>query len=350
MFLISLISFILIFTLIVVVHEFGHFFIAKLAGISVHEFSVGLGPQLFQKKLGDTIFSIRALPLGGFVRIAGLDEEEAGGVATPKTATYGDKNVFVRFLAIVFGPFMNFVFAAFLTAIIIGSIGITYPTTTIGKIEPDSPAALAGIFAGDTIYQVNGKSIQNMREAIAMIHESKGRDLYFTLKRDGKNIEKKVPPFYDKKMGTWRIGIAPGFTTEKPALFLTPFYAIRTTWERSVDICVSLFGLITGKIPITGLVGPIGIAYLSGQAFNNGWINLMAFASMLSVNLFIFNLLPIPALDGGRLFFIVLEMIFRRPVFSAEMESKIHRVGIVALLVLIALLSVKDLLRFPLPS
>ena len=350
MFFLSVLAFVLVFTIVVVVHEAGHLIFAKLSGIDVFEFSVGLGPKIYSRKFGSTRYSIRALPLGGYVRIAGLDpNEEEPESHTPYEKTYNSKTAPIRALSIAAGPIMNFFLAALLTSIIIGAIGIATPSNVVAAVEQNSPASRIGLQKGDKIVALQNKPIHSMSEAIAQIHHSNGKTLTLTLLRGGQEKTHTVTPEFDDRIGRWRIGFAPDTEFIKPNVFIIPFEGIKISAQKTWEILTALFSLITGKISVAGLVGPVGIAYLSGQALQNGFLTFISFASVLSINLFIVNLLPIPALDGGRLFFIVLEMIFRRPILTPEREARVHQIGIVVLLALIAILTIKDIIRFPLP-
>ena len=284
---------IIVFGLLVLIHELGHFIVAKLVDIKVHEFAVGMGPKLLQAKRGETAYSIRALPLGGYVRMEGADEE------SDDLRSFNNKPVLARIAVIFAGPFMNFILAMGLFSIIFYFVGT--PTTRISEVMPQSPAQYIGIQGGDIIYSINGERMGTWQNIIDAIGNSGGNPIDITIIRNNNKIEKTVKPTRDMDTNRMTIGI---MITMERSVISSIRNGVAVIGAITADILVFLRGLITGKPGVAGeIMGPVGILNLVGQVAKTGWLDILNLTAVLSVNLGLINLLPVPALDGSRIYF-----------------------------------------------
>ncbi len=359
---ITLLIFILILVILVLVHEFGHFIIAKKSGLTVEEFGFGFPPRIFSWKSGETIYSINLLPLGGFVKILGENDGETGN---PKS--FASKSAGVRGLITFAGVAMNFALGALL--LIIGFyIGLpqvlSKETEALAKniqiqivaIAHDSPAEKANLKLGDSIEGFSAKGEisplwggEEVSILQGFIGENKGKEIILKIKRGEENLEIKTIPRVNPPEGEGALGVA----LAKTGIVSYPWYqsiwlgvksAFIITWE----IIKGFFGLIknlvtAGKIP-QEVSGPVGIAVLAGQATALGFVYLLQLVALISLNLAVLNLIPFPALDGGRLLFLGIEKIKGSKV-NPKIENAIHSVGIVLLLTLVALITYRDILK-----
>lgn len=342
-FLISALSFILVFIIVALAHELGHFIWAKRAGINVIEFGIGFGPTIFKANYKDTLYSINLIPILAFVRLAGIDEHD-GETGIPAEQQYGAKTPAEKFKSIVAGPLMNIVLGFIIYSVLAMTFGMPQTSTVIAGISDGSPAQKAGIKAGDRIISFNGKKVTDINLTISEIHKSAGKEVSLSVVRDAKEITFKAVPLYDKdlKVGLLGFSLQNSFKRHGPIAALIE--GAKRTWHLSFTIIVVFGRLLTGQIAITGLAGPIGIAQFSGQAASQGLASFMSLVAFISINLGIFNLLPIPALDGGRLVFILIEAIRKKP-FNLEAENRIHQWGLVVLLGFFVFVSFNDILR-----
>lgn len=325
---------IIVFGLLVFIHELGHFTVAKLVGIKVHEFAIGMGPKFFQVKKGETSYSIRALPIGGYVKMEGEDE------TSNDLRSFNNKPVLARIAVIFAGPFMNFVLAIILFAIIFYSIGA--PTTRIKEVLDQSPAQIAGLQSGDTIYSIDGKEMNTWQDITGTIGNSQEESLDVTIIRDGDRLEKTIIPTKDPDTNRITIGIITTMEKSVGKSIQNGFVAIKTI---TTDIFDFLRSLITGKTDAAGeVMGPVGIINLVGQVSRAGWLDVANLTAVLSVNLGLMNLLPIPALDGSRIIFLFAEMLRGKPV-DPEKEGMIHLIGLGILMTLMLFVTYQDILK-----
>lgn len=335
----SILIFILVIFVATLVHEAGHFVLARIFGVGVYEFSIGFGPRIFKSKYKETDLSVRILPLGGFVRIAGLDE----GEVPPGTKRFDEIRSFQKILVILAGPVMNIIMAAVLFTLVFTQ-GVYVPDLRIQSVSSDFPAAKAGIQVGDRIVSVNGISIKTPNDLIRIVSESKGEKLNLTLLRDGKDINISLYPEFDQKDNRYLIGIMFDRTMKKYSVLESVYMGFTQTISWAIALVVSIWMLISGQVPVGSLAGPIGIANMLGQAANEGPTALLFFVGFLSLNLGILNLLPIPALDGSRILFLIIEMIRGKPI-DPKKENFIHVAGFVFLILLMIFVSYFDVLR-----
>ena len=342
----SLIIFILILGVIVTVHEFGHFIFAKLSNTYVYEFSIGMGKKLFGKKRkdGETEFCIRAVPIGGYVMIAGEDLEDE---KIPKDRQMCNKSFLQRFMVLFAGAFNNFIFAfiiLFISAIIYGAV-ITKPY--IGDVSPDYPAYTAGLEKGDLLLSLNGTKITNWDKALVMLQTSKGNEMTFkVLKQDGSTKEYKVVPIKEKDSEgneSYKFGIATKY--EKEYGFTK---SLSYAWNKTISLFGSMWDtlkyLFNGKVSINQLSGPVGIYSVVDSQAHQGMEALLYLVAYLSINVGIINLLPFPAFDGGRILFLFIEKIFRKPV-SKNVENIIHSIGFKLIIGLLIYVTFNDIIK-----
>lgn len=326
---------ILVFGLLVFFHELGHFGVAKFVGIKVHEFAIGMGPRLFKFTKGETDYSIRMLPIGGYVKMEGEDE------ASNDARSFSKKTVGERIAVIFAGPFMNFILALILfTTIFYNVAGI--PTTTINEVIVHSPAESAGIEKDDKILTINDIAIKDWEHLVDEINASEGETMRIGLLRNGERIEKVVTPQKDEESNRFMIGIVPA--AEKSFGL-----AIKGSYQQMRMIFTEMLGffrrVFARQATTAEVVGPVGIISLVGQASRDGLYNVLYLAALISINLGIVNLLPIPALDGSRILFLVFEFFRGKPV-DPEKEAFVHMIGLALLMLLMIIITYKDILTF----
>ena len=340
--LLMVIIFLLIFTVIVVAHEWGHYITAKKCGVLVHEFAVGMGPILWSKQAGETLYSIRLFPIGGFCRM----EEEEGESKNPRAMS--SKKPWQKLLIVGAGAIMNFILAWVLASILVGYTGVG--TNVVATIEPNSPMAESGIVVGDRIIAIDGNKIKNLSDVREML-TSEPKVYTFSIKHDG---EKKDVIVTSRIMGD-ETSPRFGFTVEKSHFniwqnikmgFLYMISIIAMVWE-------SLLGLISGAIGFDQMAGIVGVVDVGSKVWDSsmevGGVNLaimsmVQMAALLSANLGVVNLLPLPALDGGRIFFILIEMI-RGKAIPPEKEGAVHFIGMILLMLLTVVVLYNDIMR-----
>lgn len=330
----------IIFSAIVIFHELGHFLLAKWNGIEVIEFSLGMGPRLLSHVWGDTRYSLKLLPIGGSCQMVG--EEEASDSA----GAFGNKSVWARIAVVAAGPVFNFILAWVLALIIVGSVG--YDNTKV-DIIPDSAAAEAGMEDGDQIISINGSRTWLYREVSLYSSLHQGQTATVVFERNGEKQTVVLTP-KQSDTGAYLYGFSRTVQREKGGALETVGYScaeIRYWLKATVE---SLKMLIGGQVGLEEMSGPVGIVSTIGDTYKesrvDGWyyvtMNMIMIAILLSVNLGVMNLLPIPALDGGRLVFLILEAI-RGKAIPQEKESMVHFAGFVLLMGLMAVILFSDL-------
>lgn len=332
---ITILMAILGFGIIVFIHELGHFLFAKKAGVKIHEFSIGMGPKIYSFTKGETKYSIRILPLGGYVAMEGEDE------SSHDPRSFGNKSILQRASILFAGPFFNILLAVVILIGIYTYQGI--PTTTLKDITIGSVAQKAGIKPGDTITEINGKEIKTWTELSRTIQNSKGNELNITIERDGKESKVEVTP--ELKDGSYLIGIYP---KNKKNIFTAFTTAIKVTIAMLLQIILFFVKLVTGNLPGglgNSVAGPIGVISIVADATKVGIISVLNLAAVISLNLGVLNLLPIPALDGGRLFFLLIEFLRGGKKIDPEKEGMVNFIGFAALMVLMIFVTYKDIVR-----
>jgi regulator of sigma E protease len=334
---------ILIFGFIVFFHELGHFTLAKLNGIEVTEFALGMGPKLISKTYKGTQYSLRLLPIGGFCAM-GEDAE-----ATGATDNFHSKSVWQRISVIACGPVFNFILAFVCALILIGNIG--YDKPVISEVTKGSAAATSGLEKGDVITKLNKTHIDVFREITLFNMMHSGEDVDVTYLRDGKTHTVNLTPRYDKEAGRYLIGITGG-AYSKPTVLSTIKYSCIEIKYQIKTVIDSLKMLVTGKVSPKNLSGPIGITQAVSTSYNESKaygikmvvMQMLSIAILISANLGVMNLLPLPALDGGRLVFLFIE-VFRKKKIPAEKEGYVHFIGFALLMVLMVFVMYNDIVR-----
>lgn len=373
----GILLFIVIFCVVVIAHEFGHFIIAKMNGIHVVEFSVGMGPCIFSFTKGDTKYAVRLLPLGGACMFEGEDglniaederSEETGHLTGEKngesssedmvretqlgkkSGAFPDAPVFVRIATVVAGPIFNFILAFLFSAIIVGSYGADTPV--VQKVAEDGAAYAAGLRDGDKIVEMNGNKIHLYREISLASMLNKGEDIPVTYERDGQTYDIVISPIYDEEAGRYYMGLYGQGVYEKFSLPGTLKYSAYEVGYWIETTFMSLKMLVQGQVGKDDVAGPVGMAQtvndIYAQSKPDGiyyvWLNMLNFAILLSANLGVLNLLPFPALDGGRLVFLLVEAVRGKPI-PPEKEGIVHMIGMVLLMVLMVFVLFNDLSR-----
>ena len=330
---------ILLLGILIIAHEFGHFIAARLCGIDVVEFSMGMGPLLLKKKdRKGTQFSVRLLPIGGYCQFRG--EDEAGD--DPRA--FGRQKVWKRFVTVLSGPAMNFLIAVLVIVVYLSAMGIQTIVPKAAQLEEN--AMQAGMMIGDEIIAVNGDAVTDTNMIAEAIGASGGNPVEIAVRRGGQELTLMIEPFYDEAENRYRIGIT--FDQERRRISLlesVPFsisYNIESV-KMIVDTLRNLIFKGEGADQVTGVVGTV---YVIQDVTRQGGVDIyLSLLAMISVNLGVMNLLPIPGLDGSRLLFLAVEAVRRKPV-KPEIEGAIHAAGFVLLMALTVLLTYQDVLRF----
>lgn len=347
---ITALAVVFVFGLMVMIHELGHYLVARWAGIRVLEFSFGFGPKLFGYQGKETLYAIRAIPLGGFVRLYGMDPEtndngEAVIAPSDDIHSYMNKKVWQRMAVIAAGPIMNFVLAILLFIGVFAYLGI--PTQAndniVGSLIQGKAAEKAGVLPGDKIIAIDGQVTSDWNALTDAIHSKPNRPLQITLERGNQRQTLTITTEKDPQSGYGMIGIAPEVVYDKVSILKSAQYGWQRTIEFTKFILVALVEMITGKIP-ADVGGPVAIAKAIGEGAKEGLANLLGLTGVLSIQLGLLNLFPIPALDGSRIVFLAVEWLRGRPL-NPERENLIHLVGFVLLLMLMLAITYHDILQ-----
>ncbi|ABB13927.1 RIP metalloprotease RseP [Carboxydothermus hydrogenoformans] len=337
---ITAVASIVIFFLLIWIHELGHFLAAKKVGIVVKEFSIGFGPLLAKTRKKETQYSLRLIPLGGFVKMKGMDLEE-GEEEEDDRGSFTKATVWQRALVLFAGSGMNLLLAVVLLALVFSAFGIPKAVPVIDKVQPNMPAAAAGFKPGDKIIAVNETKIASWEQLVEIISKSPGKPLTFKITRE--NLEKTivVTPRPDDQ-GLGKIGIVPRQEIERKPIWEGLYLGFVYTFKIIALIVVFLGKMLVHQAPME-LGGPVRVVSEIGRAAQFGLSSLVQLAAFLSINLGIFNLLPIPALDGSRIMFVLAEALRGKPI-DPEKENFIHLIGFGLLLLLMLIITYKDII------
>jgi len=330
--------------LLIFIHEFGHFLLAKLVGIRVERFSLGFPPRLVGKKIGDTDYCISAIPLGGYVKMSGMIDEsmDAEGIKG-EPYEFMSKPVWARALVISAGPIFNILLAIAIFSAIIFFTGVSEPVgPVVGEVFENTPAQQIGLQSGDVIAEIDGTPINTWDDLIAIVHTSAGKELHLKWTRNGQVLSATVTPIKDPIQDIGLIGFSPKSELKAVGIFKAIKLGTQRCWDLTVLLGRSLGLIFSGKISVgEGLAGPVRIAQMAGESAKSGFGNLLMFAGLLSLNLGLINIFPFPVLDGGHLVLLAVEAIRRKPV-SVKVRLAIQQVGMVVLLALMAFIIFKD--------
>lgn len=352
----TIFSFILVLGLLIFVHELGHFLFAKLFGVRVLKFSLGFGPRVAGKVIGETEYVISAFPLGGFVKMFGENPDELEATSEDRDVSFAHKVVWQRFLIVLAGPLFNLLFSVLLFFMVFTFVGIptAVDTTRIGTVTEKSPAALAGMQAEDVILQIDAKETLSWLDVLEAVKGSGGKSISVKIQRGNEQLSLEIVPAIDSVKNVFgeevekrfMIGIvkADELTYEKSNVFRSLRDALSQTWMYIYLTVMGFIKIIQQVVPASEIGGPILIAQIAGEQMKAGWLNLIYFMGLLSVNLGILNLLPIPVLDGGHLVFLTIEGLRRKPL-AERAQIIAQQVGIGLLGTLMVFVFYNDIVR-----
>ncbi|MCX5665951.1 MAG: RIP metalloprotease RseP [Candidatus Omnitrophica bacterium] len=347
----SLVYFLVVLSVLVLVHEFGHFIAAKRIGVRVEKFSFGFGPKLFSIKRGDTEYLISAIPLGGYIKMAG---DEPGESLTGKSFEFLSRSVWDRFQVIFAGPLLNYVLA-FLIFSVIFMFGSPTLTTEVGSLLKDYPAEKSGLVVGDKIIKADGKDVKYWEDMTEIIHKHLEGPIRLTVEKNGKIVEIDIQPvireikdIFGKQTKIALLGIAPSQRIESVRYGF--FESFSKGLKKIIDLTTvtykALWSIVTGRLSVKeSMTGPIGIFIITGKAAQMGLIYLFHLMAMLSASLAIFNLLPLPVLDGGHILFLFMEKLRGRPL-SVKVQENIANIGVGLLILLTVFIFYSDIIKF----
>ncbi len=352
---ISILTFLIVLSVLILVHELGHYWAAKRAGVLVEEFGLGYPPRIYGKKIGETIYSINLLPFGGFVRLHGEISEE--GVTKPQRS-FANKSKKARITILLAGVTMNILLAIVAFATVYSFSGIPKETKNVRVVDvvPGSPAQTAKILVGDVVKKVDGEEVTTVTGFIDIVEDSKGDRLTIELERikgDEKTLEKvRITPREDPPEEEGPLGVVISSTeVYYPPIWQRPFigiyYGVKEALFWGATMVTGFIGLFanlfSGQVP-KDIAGPVGIFALTSEAAKYGIFTLINFVGILSINLVILNILPFPALDGGRLLFIGIESIIGRKILP-KVEAALNAIGMIILISLLVAITVQDVRR-----
>ncbi len=341
----TLLYFIIILGVIIFIHELGHFIFAKKSGIYVYEFSLGMGPRIFKwnRKNDETDYCLRLFPIGGFVQMAGEEIEDDKSI--PKDKKFNAKTFGQKFMTVIAGIMMNFILAIVLLFIVGLVNGAPQNKAIVGTVTPDMPAYAAGLQEGDHILKLNGRNANTSDKLTLQLQVFMGEPITLEVERNG-SIEKiKMQPTEVKEKGktTYKYGFQMNDEIEYGFLAALK-YAFTKTFSLIHQMLFIVFYLITGQLELGSLAGPVGIYNVVGDAATAGFISLLYLTAYISINVGFINFLPIPAFDGGRILFLIIEKIKGSPV-DPKLENTIHTIGFFLLMALMILVTYNDVIR-----
>ncbi len=350
-----LLPFVVVLGIMIFFHELGHFLIAKYFDVKVLKFALGFGPKIIGRQYGETEYSIRYFPLGGFVKMLGEDDEDEdtqGLSPEDEARSFGNRHPLKRIAIVAAGPVFNLILAFFLYWGLFFISGNYINSTEIGQVTPDSPASRAGLLKGDIIKSIQGKSIEDWFEIKEMVYDKAGIPLHMTVERGDTLIDVTVIPeestqnMFGQEVKVALIGVVSSgkFVKKEFNLLSAMKEAAVETWNWIVRICKFIEKLFTGATSIKMVGGPIMIGQLTGEMAKVSLLSLIPFMAAISINLGILNLFPIPVLDGGFILFLFLELLLGRPI-SLKKREFAQKLGLSLLILLMAVVFYFDILR-----
>ncbi|MBF0209347.1 MAG: RIP metalloprotease RseP [Desulfamplus sp.] len=349
----SIFAFVVVLGILVFVHELGHFLVARFFGVGVETFSLGFGPKIYKRKVGFTEYCISLIPLGGYVKMVGEDPKEAIEPLNVELS-FTHKKLFQKAMIVAAGPLFNFLLAFLIFYTIAQFSGMYILKPVVGAVGENTPAKVAGILAGDIVKSVQGKTVKSWDDMVDIIGNGTGETLEIVISRNGESILIKVTPelkvvknLFGEDTNKYMIGIS-AKSGEIEHIPLNPLQAlaegVKQTWSISSLTIISVVKIFQGTVSTDTLGGPIMIAQMAGQQAKEGMINLAFFIAMLSINLGIINLFPVPVLDGGHLLFFGLEALTGKAT-SEKVREKANQVGIALLVALMVFVFYNDIVR-----
>ena len=351
----TIVSFVIVLGVLVFIHEFGHYITAKKSDIMVSEFALGFGPKLISKKVGETVYSIRSIPLGGFCNMVGEfpadesmpeEEKEVYDQAKENGRLFTQKSTFKRLAVILMGPIMNFLLAFLIFIMAAAVFGVPSSTTeeaVLGEVIPEQPAAEAGLRANDRILSINGQDISSWEEMSSLIRENANQEITIRYQRDDQVNQLTLKPVLNEQGERGVIGIYPQLIRKDVSIFKAFSLGAQQTFQVFKMTILGFIQMFRDS-SAEDIGGPIMIASIIGRAARVGILNVLNWTAIISINLGIINLLPFPALDGGRILFIVIEMI-RGKAVDPKKESYVHLIGFAVLMLLMLFIIYNDLMR-----
>ncbi len=350
---ISIVAALIVLGILILFHELGHFLVAKRSGVGVLKFSIGFGPKVIGRRIGTTEYVISAIPLGGFVKMVGEDPEEEVSEAD-RAIAFQHQPLWKRMAIVLAGPCANLLFACIAFSLVFAAYGARVPSDAakVGGVIEAMPAAAAGLKIGDVIVGVNDTKVEKWDSLSEAIRASGGKPVTLTVAREGATFQVEITPeakpdknIFGETLGTaYVIGVERGFDQEHVGVLTAIGMGVQQTGWWVKTLLVSLAKMFQGKIPAKDIGGPILIAQAAGQQARLGLEYLLHFMAVISVNLGVLNLLPIPVLDGGHFLFFALEAILRRPLDIRHREIA-QQVGLVVLICLMAFAFYNDIAR-----
>lgn len=349
---VSILIFIVMISVLILSHEGGHYLIARINGIRVNEFTVGVGPAIFTFKRGDTLFALRALPFGGACIFDGMydDDDEEDGESSVDEHSFRNANVWARIATLFAGPLFNFLLAYVLALFVTAFSVWSYPV--VAGLTEDSAAADAGIREGDTILKMNGRRIHMAGEATMLSQLNHGEDIEIVIERDGKEQEIILHPRYSEEDSRYYMGLYIGKSGSVSGWQLIPYAWYSEKFYLDLTF-TSLKMLVRGELTLDNLSGPVGMVKMVDETYEETKsyglpsvvLTMLDLVIFLSVNLGVMNLLPIPGLDGGRLIFAFIEVVRGKPI-PPEKEGYVHLAGMIALVALMVVVLFNDIGKF----
>lgn len=336
----TILAAIVLFGVLITVHELGHFLVAKGTGMLVTEFSIGFGPKLIQRKIGETLYSLRLCPLGGYNRIAGM---EPGEPVTPRG--FNGRPLWARMLVILAGPFMNFLLPVVIFFGVFATSGLNLPVDkpVAGSLMAGYPAVEAGLQEGDTILRINGQPLTRWKDINSLVQANGPVPAKLLVQRGDKQLELTLKPQYDGQSGRFLIGIKPPVEHRELGVGESLKTAVTSVWKISAAMVDGLRKIVTGKVSAE-ISGPIGVAHMAGDVAAQGVIPYLEFMAFLSLNLAVLNLVPIPALDGGQFLVLVVEGLLGHAL-APRAKELIQLVGVACIIALTLFATMHDLLH-----
>ncbi len=348
---VNVVSVVILLGVLIFVHELGHFLLAKSLGVGVLKFSLGFGPKLIGKKVGETEYMISLIPLGGYVKLLGESETD-DVLPEDERRSFMKQHVTKKIAIVVAGPLFNFLFAI-LAFSVIYMAGVPNLTTDIGSVQPGSPSETAGIRAGDSVVSIDGRNVTRWSDLAEIIMKSGGREIVLKLSREGTARDIRVKPetvktknIFGEEVDSYRIGVGASKNTfiERQNPVRALWSGVEQTWTITELTLVSIVKMAQGVVSPESLGGPILIAQMAGAHVKKGILNFVFFMALLSINLAVLNLFPIPVLDGGHLLFFLIELVTGREV-NIKWRERAQQAGFFILVMLMLFVFYNDIMR-----